>query len=50
MAELADPENIENFDPFICEARLTALLEHPNIIKVMKLASMKLDSPFLQWS
>ncbi|MDD7985214.1 serine/threonine-protein kinase [Lentisphaera marina] len=46
LAELSDHENIENFDPFICEARLTALLEHPNIIKVYEIGINKAGQPF----
>jgi len=46
LAELADPGVLENFDPFICEARLTALLEHPNIIKVYEIGLNAEEQPF----
>lgn len=46
LAELADSSLVENFDPFICEARLTALLEHPNIIKVYEIGLNTEEQPF----
>ena len=45
-ATLNEPEKIELRDAFIREARLTALLDHPNIIKIYQIALSNKDEPF----
>jgi serine/threonine protein kinase len=43
---LNDPSKVELRDAFIREARLTALLDHPNIIKIYQIALSKAREPF----
>ena len=46
MAKLNDHENEINYMPFIREARLTANLEHPNIIKVHEIGFYDERKPY----
>lgn len=46
MAKLHDDTPEELYDPFIREARLAALLDHPNIIKVYDLGVDESNRPF----
>jgi serine/threonine protein kinase len=46
MAKLHDGTPEELYDPFIREARLTALMDHPNIIKVYDLGVDEHNRPF----
>ncbi|MCM8530690.1 MAG: serine/threonine protein kinase, partial [Lentisphaeraceae bacterium] len=45
-ATLNEPEKLELRDAFIREARLTALLDHPNIIKIYDIALSENGEPF----
>ncbi|MCM8538449.1 MAG: protein kinase [Lentisphaeraceae bacterium] len=45
-ATLNNPEKLELRDAFIREARLTALLDHPNIIKIYDIALSEKGEPF----
>lgn len=45
-ATLNDPSKFELRDAFIREARLTALLDHPNIIKIYQIALTEKNEPF----
>ncbi|MCH2205541.1 MAG: serine/threonine protein kinase [Lentisphaerales bacterium] len=46
MAKLHEGVPKETYDPFICEARLTGLLEHPNIMTVHDLGIDEDETPF----
>ena len=46
MATLQDADNIHKVEDFLREARLTALLQHPNIIPIYDIALNKNHQPF----
>jgi serine/threonine protein kinase len=46
MAQLSESHTQELYDPFIREARLTALLTHPNIIPIYDIGINKKGTPF----
>ena len=46
MAQLHDDAPVDLYDPFIREARLTAILEHPNIISVHDIGADDRGLPF----
>lgn len=49
MAELRANAPSELYEPFLREARLTALLEHPNIISVHDIGLSPDGLPFFTW-
>ena len=46
MAQLHDPENTQKVERFLREARLTAALEHPNIVPVYDIGITEVGDPF----
>ncbi|EDM26418.1 probable serine/threonine-protein kinase pknB [Lentisphaera araneosa HTCC2155] len=46
MAKLHEHAEQEHYDPFICEARITGLLEHPNIMTIHDLGIDSDNTPF----
>ncbi len=46
MAVLQQCENIHHIEDFLCEARITAALQHPNIMPVYDIGLNSLDHPY----